>query len=201
MSQQKRSKIVNLPRMRKFFAVKPLAVGVAGVFLSACSDNRQDAVIYQTIDDCVDDNPGAATQCEAAYEQALAEAYRTGPKFNSMDDCQYEFGPNQCQYVQGNSGSFFMPFMAGYMVSSLLSPRYYYQPMYTSYSRYSPMRYRWMAADGYDYGDLRRKHFKVGSNAYKPKPTVNKTMKRGGFGSSVRAKSSWGSSKKGSWGG
>jgi uncharacterized protein YgiB involved in biofilm formation len=51
-------------------------------------------------------------------------------------------------------------------------------------------------------GDIRKRNYRVNKDVYKPKPTVNRTMKRGGFGSSVRAKSSWGSSgRKGGWGG
>lgn len=205
MTTQKRSKSINLRRMRKHFAIKPLALGVTSVFLAACTDNRQEASVYQTVDECINDNPAAAEQCQSAYEKALIEAERTGLKYGNRYDCENEFGANQCREMHANNGgSFFMPFMAGYMISNLLSPRgYYSQPMYTSYSRYSPLRGRWMTADGYDFGDTRRRHMKVGQNTYKPKPTVNRTIKRGGFGSSVRAKSSWGksSSRKSGWGG
>lgn len=197
----KRSRNINLAKMRKGFAPKPVAVGIAAVFLSACGE-RQEAAVYTTAEDCIDDNPQYSAQCKTAYQEALIEAERTGPKYASERDCENEFGSNQCRTVNTQSGSFFMPFMAGYMLSNIMSPRgYYYQPMYTSYSRYSPMRYRWMTADGYDYGDLRKRKFNVSKDAYKPKPSVTKTMSRGGFGSSVRAKSSWGSSKKSGWGG
>lgn len=205
MTQSKRSKSINLSRMRKQFALKPLAIGVAGMFLTACGGDRQDSVIYTSLDECIDDNPASAADiCRAAYQEALEEANRTGPKFSTESDCEYEFGPNQCRTVNTNTGSFFMPFMAGYMVSNLLSPnRYYQQPLYTSYSPYSPFRMRWAMADGYIFdGDIRKKRYKVRSSVYDKKPTVSRTIKRGGFGSSVRAKSSWGSSsRKSSWGG
>jgi len=200
----KRTKHIDLTRMRKAFSVKPIALGVASVMLSACGSEREDATIYTSLEDCKQDFPDAVERCEAAYQTALDEAMRTSPRFNSEYDCEYEFGPNQCQYVNNNSGSFFMPFMAGYMVSSLLSPsRYYSQPLYTSYSYNSPFRSRWITADGYVFdGDIRKRQYRVNKDIYKPKPTVNRTMKRGGFGSSVRAKSSWGSSsRKGGWGG
>ncbi|NDV91432.1 DUF1190 family protein [Alteromonas sp. 345S023] len=200
---RKRSTI-NVAKMRKSFALKPLAVGVAGVLLSACSDNRQDAKIYTSVDECKQDFPSAVEKCEAAYQTATSEAMRTSPRFRSEYDCEHEFGPNQCQAVNTNNGSFFMPFMAGFMVSQLLSPnRYYSQPLYTSYSYNSPFRSRWVTADGQVFsGDIRKRNYRVRPDSFKPKPTVNRTMKRGGFGSSVRAKSSWGSSsRKGSWGG
>lgn len=204
MTQQKRTKQINLRQMRKAFALKPLAVGVAGVFATACADNRQDARIYTSLDECSRDFPDAIERCEAAYENAVQEAARTSPRFGSEYDCEYEFGPNQCRYVETNNGSFFMPFMAGFMVSQLLSPsRYYSQPLYTSYSPYSSFRSRWVTADGYVFdGDIRKRKYRVRPDVFKPKPTVTRTMSRGGFGSSVRAKSSWGSSSRsGGWGG
>lgn len=200
---QKRSHHIDLKRMRKAFSLKPLAVGVAGIMASGCADDRQEAQIYTSVQDCKNDMPDAIAECEAAYQKAQEEALRTSPRFNSEYDCEYEFGPNQCRQVQSNGGSFFMPFMAGFMVSQLLSPGpYYSQPMYTSYSRYSPFRSRWITADGYVFdGDIRKRNYRVKPSVYKPKPTVTRTVSRGGFGSSVRAKSSWGSSSRsGSWG-
>ncbi|WP_394221175.1 DUF1190 family protein [Alteromonas gracilis] len=200
----KRTKHIDLSSMRKGFSVKPLALGVASVILSGCGGEKEDATIYTSLEDCKQDYPDAVERCEAAYQTAMDEAMRTSPRFSSEYDCEHEFGPNQCQQVNDNSGSFFMPFMAGYMVSSLLSPnRYYSQPLYTSYSYNSPFRSRWITADGYVFdGDIRKRKYRVSKDVYKPKPTVNRTMKRGGFGSSVRAKSSWGSSsRKGGWGG
>jgi len=201
-NKTKRSKSINLSSMRKSFSVKPLALGIAAIFLSACGD-KQEATVFTTVDECTNANPEFAEKCKTAYEDAVKEAERTGPKYNSQNDCESEFGNNQCRVVQRDSGSFFMPFMAGYMLSNLMSPRgYYSQPMFTSYSRNSSYRNRWIGADGYDFGDQRSRNMRVSEKAMKPKPTVTKTMSRGGFGSSVRAKSSWGnSSKKGGWGG
>ena len=201
-NKTKRSKSINLTSMRKSFSVKPLALGIAAIFLSACGD-KQDAAVFTSVNDCTNANPESAAQCKTAYEDALKEAERTGPKYNSQRDCESEFGSNQCTTVRSQSGSFFMPFMAGYMLSNIMSPRgYNSQPMFTSYSRNSSYRNRWIGADGYDFGDNRRRTMRVSEKSLKPKPTVNKTMSRGGFGSSVRAKSNWGSSsKKGGWGG
>lgn len=200
---QKRTKRIQLANMRKSFALKPLIVGMTGALLGACSEPRTEAQIYTSVEDCIKDNPSAEELCRSAYKTALDEAARTGPRFATQNDCEYEFGANQCRNYN-NGGSFFVPFMAGYLVSNLLSPdrRYYSQPMYTSYSRYSPNRARWIMADGYVFdGDIRKRNYKVRKDVYKPKPTVNRTIKRGGFGSSVKAKSSWGSSRSGSWGG
>lgn len=201
-SNQKRSSNINLSKMRKAFSFKPLAIGVASVFLSACSGGKQEALVFQNVDECKDALPDMAQKCVTAYEGALEEAAKTAPKYNTKNDCEYEFGTNQCQTYQSNGTSIFMPLMAGYMIGNLLAPRPYYQPMFTSYSRYSPYRYNWIGADGTDYGNSRKRSLNVKPSAFDKKPAVTRTIKRGGFGSSVRAKSSWGSrsSSKG-WGG
>jgi uncharacterized protein YgiB involved in biofilm formation len=201
-SKQKRSSNINLSKMRKAFSFKPLALGVASVLLSACSGGREEAVVFKSIDECVDALPSMAQKCETAYKGALAEAAKTAPKYNTRNDCEYEFGNNQCQTLNNNGNSIFMPLMAGYMIGNLLAPRPYYQPMFTSSSRYSSYRNNWVGADGRNFGDSRRNKLNVSSSAFDKKPAVTRTMSRGGFGSSVRAKASWGSRSGGKgWGG
>ena len=198
----KRTASINLSHMRKGFSIKPISVAVTSVFLTACGEPAKQSTVYTSEQDCIDQNPNQIAECQTAYQHALTEAEKTAPKYQSRNDCEYEFGANQCtQSYQSGGGSFFMPFMAGYMISNLLSPRpHYSQPLFTSYSPYSNNRYQWMGADGYRYGDIRSRNIRTNNNSFKPKPVVNKTISRGGFGSSVRAKSAWGSSSKG-WGG
>lgn len=196
----KRSRVINLTRMRKAFAPKPLSIGVTSILLTACGSDNEDAFVFTNVADCISQMPEQAEQCQLAYQQAMEEAARTAPKYLSQAECEVDFGVQQCTPYQNGGNSWFMPFMAGYMVSSLMRPNYYSTPMFTSYSRYSPHRYQWVGSDGMVYGDYRSRRMKVDKKAFTPKPTVNRTIKRGGFGSSVRAKSSWGSSR-GGWGG
>ena len=192
----KRTAFINLARMKKQLAVAPIA---ASFMLTGCGSDKQTAYIYQDLDDCISDNPEATSQCKSAYEKALQDAQKTGPKYNSRRDCEYDFGVNQCQSM--SQGSFFMPFMAGFMLSNIMSPSYYSQPLFTSYSRYSPYRNQWFGADGNRYGDLNYKRVKVRKSAFNSKPPVARTIKRGGFGSTAKAKSSWGSRGRSGWGG
>lgn len=215
MSHSKRSQHIALPAMRKWFALRPLAVSMSVVFLSACGEEPEVANIYTSVDECSSSNPNYMQECKVAYQEAKDEALRTGPKFLAQSDCEYEFGQDNCEYVankenpentqnssnnnaQSSSGSFFMPLMAGYMMGNMFSGRNrgYSQPMYTSYSRNSSYRGRWFGATGKDYGGLGNRTAKVYRSDFKPKPTVNNTVKRGGFGKSVaRAKAStrsWG---------
>lgn len=202
-SNSKRTSNLKLDIFRKQHKLKPLSLGVASVFIAAaCSDNRQEAMVFTSLNDCQYQLPDYTEQCEMAYEKAVAEAAETAPKYDSRSDCEYEFGSEQCVVYRNESGnSWFMPLMAGYIIRDLLEPRRYSQPLFTSYSRYSPYRYRWIGAGGYDYGDFRQRELRVSKTYTKP-PKVNRTINRGGFGSSVRAKSTWGkSSSRSSWGG
>ncbi|MET1219691.1 MAG: DUF1190 domain-containing protein [Glaciecola sp.] len=197
MEQQKRSASISLPRFRKWFAVKPVAVGVAAVLLSACGDDPLEANLYRTVDECTDDYPDFLNECSFAYREAVMEAERVAPKFSNEYDCEYEFGDDNCQFIQNRNGSFFMPFMAGFMLSRFLDDdididlkkkkkkRYYSQPLFTSYSRRSNLRNKWFTADGQSYGGLHKRSTKVYASAYKPKPLVARTLSRGGFGKSV----------------
>lgn len=207
----KRTNFIDLSAMRKLkpaFLLKPLAIGVSAAILSACGNNKQEVVFVKDVDDCAANTELNTFQCEAAYQQALEEAKKTGPKYQSLASCESEFGPQQC--VRSESGSFFMPFMAGFIVNQMLFNRDrgyyggYYNPVYRYNRPYSKYHDSLMLADGTNIGKYGKKKFKVDKSATKPKPKVARTVSRGGFGSVASAKSNWGGGKSSSskgWGG
>jgi uncharacterized protein YgiB involved in biofilm formation len=204
----KRTQSINLNVMRKapkLFTFKPLAFAITAGTLAGCSDDSQESQVFRTIDDCVRGNPGQEEQCELAYKDAVNEAIRTGPKYSNMNACLEDFGLDNCtSYTDNNNQSFFMPFMAGYMISSLFDDnrRYRSAPLYTSYSRFSPAYGKWTSTDGRLFGSANSSKVRINSDAFKPKPAVKRTMKRGGFGSTIAAKSKFGGkSSRSSWGG
>lgn len=205
----KRSQSINLQRLRKSpgrYAVKPLVLAVAAATLVSCGNKTQQAIIYKDVHQCVSDNPTLEIECQMAYDQAVQKSLESGPKYDSRKQCDSEFGDNNCIPYAGPSGqSWFVPAIAGFMFGQMLNnPSYYHSaPLYTSYSRYSPFYDNWVTVDGDSFGRRRYGYTTVSTDVFKPKPAVTKTMSRGGFGSTVAAKSSWGSgsSKKGGWGG
>lgn len=206
----KRSQGINLAKMRKQntrFALKPLALGIATAGLVGCGSNSQEGQVYRDVNECADDNPGNELQCETAYERALSEAAASGPKYRSMNDCTVDFGNANCVPYQTASGNnWFVPAMAGFIFARALDRNNYYYstPVYTSYYRHSPFYGNWVGVDGSYYGKKRYGRIKVSKKAFAPKPMVKRTISRGGFGSKVAAKSSWGgsrSSSRGGWGG
>jgi len=205
----KRSKNINLERMRKTkpLKFKPIAAAVATALLVSCGNNTREAQIYTSVEDCKVKNPSLIQECEQAYQSALQESANSGPKYSSERNCEAEFGNHNCVPYRAPTGNnWFMPALAGFMFAQMLDRNrdyYYYNssPVYTSYSRHSPFYGRWTTVDGNMYGSVSRRTVRVDNDAFKPKPKVTKTISRGGFGSKVAAKSSWGGSTRSGWGG
>ena len=61
----KRTQSIDLGVMRKaptLFAFSPLALAVTAGTLIGCSDDRQEAQVYRSVDDCISGNPGQTEQ-------------------------------------------------------------------------------------------------------------------------------------------
>ena len=192
----KRTKQINLAAMRKTATSKTVAL--TGTLLLAGCGSTQEAVIFSSAEQCIAENPDSRAECEKAYDNAVAEAKRTAPKYSSQWACELEFGYNQCNQSQSNSG-WFLPAMGGFLLGRALSGGGY------DYGRSSPLfghRNSWVGSDGTSYGGRSDRRVNVSKGAFKPKPATTRTISRGGFGSKIQAKSSWGSSRsRGSFGG
>ncbi|NRB40382.1 MAG: DUF1190 domain-containing protein [Pseudomonadales bacterium] len=194
----KRTKKIDLNRMRKSnagFVLKPAALGIAAASLVGCG-NSNEAYIYKSVDECVADHASKWRQCDTAYSQALSKARRDGKRFDEREKCETVYGDNSCE----RHSNYYTPMMMGFMFSPYHSRGYY--PLYSSSYRHSPYYGRWGTLDG-DYYPRSTTSTSTGKSKSSRKVTLTKkTMSRGGFGSTVSAKSSWGgSSSRGGWGG
>lgn len=202
----KRSSIFNLDMLRKrsrTFVLAPISLAV----LSACSSgsSSEDVKFVRSVDDCENQTELGREACEAAYEQALADAESTAPRYRYESDCVEEF--NYCE----DRGGYFIPFMAGYIVAEVIDEvgdamerKYRYKHTYPTYlyTGRGRNRNKIMTSDGYVIGSPGKSSYRMSREALKPKPKVTRTMSRGGFGSTASAKSNWGSSGKSKgWGG
>lgn len=197
----KRSKSINLALMRKKPSnnlLKSLALGVAATSLAGCEDS-EDVEVVTSILDCVDDTVMSVEQCRTAYQNALNESERIGPKYPTEDGCESEFGDGQCRR---NSFGSFTPLMVGYLFANNLwdndKSRYgaSFNPVYRYFRPFSSLHNRLVTADGQLIGEDEDKKYKMKKKSLKKKPTVSKTISKGGFGSTARSKSS-----RSSWGG
>ncbi len=221
----KRTKNINHASFRKSWGARhltPVALAVAGVLmLAGCEQSDETVSLYQNADDCSKANPSQSAQCTTAYNNALKEAEKTAPKYATREDCVAEFGENQCQQAPAQagvgttnnaeaqqSGSFWMPLMAGYMMGRMMSGGAS-QPLFSSRAPNSPANGKFVDATGRNYGAATAgRTMTVPKTALAPKPATTSTVTRGGFGETVakqtsmtRSSSSAASSSSRSYGG
>ena len=180
--------------MKRSRSIELVLMGTVPLLLSACDHpsppqaQPQSTVAYQGLTQCINDGKVSADICEKAYADAVAAQYRDGPRFDSLADCQAQYGYDQCHHVQTSSGGWFMPALAGFMIGRALShhdSNYGYgygyaggfgQPLY----RARGDRAEWRTGSGQRFGEAARG------------PSVAQTLSRGGFGMSSAARASWG---------
>lgn len=201
----KRTQNINLATFRKSwrsYRIAPVALAVSAVFmLSACEKTDETVSLYQNADDCSKANPSNSAQCTAAYDAAKKEAEKTAPKYASREECVAEFGEGQCTQTPAQagmaaqpqqSGSFWMPLMAGYMMGRMMGGgAYNQQPLFSSKSATSPANGKFVDATGKSYGPATAggRTMNVPKTAMAPKPATTSTVTRGGFGESVAKQS------------
>ena len=212
-NKSKRSQGIDIAVMQKqqWIRAAKLSAGVtaATMMLAGCSDSTK-GYVYESVDDCLMYHPGQLEICQSAYNEAVAEAMRTGPKFESQSECAANFGLSSCQ--QDSGGSFWMPFIAGYMVSEVIDEVGDYFEYKNRMKRYgnvaSPVwsaksNKNYVDASGSSLGKVGTRTMSSAGSSFDKKSTstkaTTKTMSRGGFGSTVAKSSS--SSSRSSWGG
>ncbi|QXO10047.1 hypothetical protein pEaSNUABM37_00086 [Erwinia phage pEa_SNUABM_37] len=192
----KRTKNIRHERFRKVhrFGSLSMALMVAtGAFaMTGCDEVAdQQVAMYRNSDDCVKANPSETEQCNKAWQRALQESDKTGPKYNNQQDCTDEFGTNQCYQHSSSGGGFvYMPYPGGFMYGGHGN---YSQPLYSSSRSSSPMYRSFSDASGRNYGsNISGRNIMTTRTAISPKPATTSTVTRGGFGRSVSSHASFG---------
>lgn len=103
------------------------------ISLSACSSGPpqfQNAE-FTTIAACTTAGFPAEV-CSAEYNAAFLEHQRSAPQFKSRADCEKDWGSNECTPLSAGTtnpgssiSSFFVPALAGFVVSQALQQRFY----------------------------------------------------------------------------
>lgn len=188
--------------MKRSRAIELTLMGTVPLLVAGCGGPPpQSALLYQNLQQCVRAGQVSPEVCAQAYADALEAQYRSAPRFDSLADCEAQFGYDQCHPIATSSGHWFMPALAGFLVGRALSPHSQYygwggydwrgyaapggfggwagQPIY----RARGDRGEWRTAQGERFGWGVR-----GPGA----PSVAETLSRGGFGRSGAARFSWG---------
>jgi len=128
--KSKRSGRVGLSRMKSTMGL--LAGGA--VMLAGCGsdpapppapkDNspKTDVFAFDNAFDCKAKAGMTLDECNDARSQAIAAGEKTAPRFEAIEDCETDWGAGGCveQKATTGGGSYFVPFMAGFMISNLI---------------------------------------------------------------------------------
>lgn len=94
------------------------------LMMTACVKERvEQGVVYTNAEECSQSNPGAASECQADFQQAAELHPAVAPKYATREECETDFGPAQCETTPPQhqaSGGLFMPMMMGYMAGRML---------------------------------------------------------------------------------
>lgn len=189
--------------MKRSRTIELALMGTVPFLAAGCAQPPppQSALLYQNLQQCVREGKISPEVCAQAYADAIQNQYREAPHFDSLAQCEAQFGYEQCHPVTTASGDhWFMPALAGFLVGRALSPHYHYygwggydwhgyarpggyggfsgQPIYGARGD----RGEWQTAQGERFG--------AGTRG--PGASVGETLSRGGFGRSGAARFSWG---------
>ncbi len=173
--------------MKRSRSVALVMMGSGALVLSACEEQRVDANIFESVEQCIDAPGAIRSQCEAEYKVAAQQHAAVAPKYTDQAACEADFGAENCEvapYQSEGGGSIFMPLMMGYMMGSMLGGRggAFSQPLYRSADDAKNFR----TADNRNVGANTGKTTVNRSAAGRPS-TKAFTVSRGGFGNTARS--------------
>lgn len=152
------------------------------ITLHGCGEEPVQTAVFEDINQCAQ----YYNQQYCVEQHAQAEYYHNqmAPQYASRYDCEADFGSNGCQQHAGNDS--FIPFMAGYMMSSpgyTNSSQITTQPLYRSLDDRRTLRTASNMAVGFP-----GKHYNVYPST--ARPYIAGKVTRGGFGYQAAARSS-----------
>ncbi|KKB78145.1 membrane protein [Devosia soli] len=121
-------------------------IALSSMALSACAGDPPGEVLFSSVDQCITAGMDAQV-CQAGYQDAMQAHLANAPRFDGLAACEAEYGAGQCTEEStsatnsGGGGSFFTPFLAGYLLSSTINNL-------TDYNNYR----RTQINNGYAYG-------------------------------------------------
>ena len=165
--------------MKRSRSIKLALMGAGALTLTACSQ-KEEAAVYETVEQCAEAGVFDAETCAQQFEQAQTAHLDVAPRYVRPNDCYNDFGYQQCQRYRARDGSsFFVPFMLGYMFAPRGRSSVYTQPLYRSAddpNTFRTARNRQIASVGADGQTTVAK-----STGQQPRVRT-RTVSRGGFG-------------------
>ncbi len=168
------------------FIIAILGAGaLAFIFLG---ESKEEVLTYESVEACIAAGVQDASTCRAEFDKAKALHEKVAPRYQASSTCYADFGPDRCYRQRTSTGSFWLPFMVGYM----LAPRgsrvaIYSQPLY----RPSRNPNQFYTSSGANIGNVSATGRAQVAKSQTVQPRARtRTVARGGFGSRSRSSAS-----------
>lgn len=104
-----------------------LMAPAASLLVAGCSTNKDPALVYGSLQECISSGINSEEQCRLDYAKAERLHPTVAPKYVSRAECEADFGPGKCEEAPkaGEGGShssgFFMPMMMGFLAGQMMN--------------------------------------------------------------------------------
>jgi uncharacterized protein YgiB involved in biofilm formation len=98
-----------------------LLMSAAPLMFTACEKEPElREGLYTSVEACARET-GDRVSCDQAFAKAEQQAQEQAPRYASKEECVQQHGEGQCKPASdGRSHSYFMPMMAGFMMSQMM---------------------------------------------------------------------------------
>jgi uncharacterized protein YgiB involved in biofilm formation len=118
-----------LRRMKRSRALQVTSLMATVSFsMTACSAPQRaplpepdPALAYTSTAECIAANDVSDAECNAAYAEAQRQAAESAPRYATREECEGQWGPEQCRPLNTGGGSFFGPLATGFIIGQLLN--------------------------------------------------------------------------------
>ena len=110
--------------MKRSQAVKLCLIATTTFSLSACEEPQTAGQAYSNPSVCKERGAHSVQECNEAFEVAKKLNSVAAPGYAEKELCEKEFGINNCNYVSGTSGWYWVPRMSGYFVGNAIGDYY-----------------------------------------------------------------------------
>ncbi len=153
-------------------------LGATALTLAACGEAKEDALVFESVEACIASGEQDEAVCRAEFQKAQQRHEQVAPRYASAGSCYSDFGVNQCRVHHTSSGSFWLPFMVGYMLAPRGVTTVYSQPLY-----YPSHGRGYYTGGGQSVGTTARNgRAQVAKTTTSRPATRTRTVSRGGFG-------------------
>ena len=100
-----------------------LMVPAATLMLASCGEEREQAVVFSNPTECAQSALVSSEQCQADFAAAQALHPQVAPKYLNKQECEVDFGVDNCETAPqqtSSGGSVFMPMMMGFLAGQMM---------------------------------------------------------------------------------